>query len=57
MIRSRAADSVPGSWWPAWYEWLAPHSGPEVDARTEPGNDEFRPIEPAPGRYVREKAP
>jgi polyhydroxyalkanoate synthase len=52
-----AADSVPGSWWPAWYEWLAPHSGPEVDAHTEPGNDEFRPIEPAPGRYVKEKAP
>jgi polyhydroxyalkanoate synthase subunit PhaC len=51
-----AADNVPGSWWPVWYEWLAPHSGPEVEARTEPGNDEFRPIEPAPGRYVKEKA-
>jgi polyhydroxyalkanoate synthase len=52
-----AADSAPGSWWPAWYEWLAPHSGPEVDVSPEPGNDEFRPIEPAPGRYVKEKAP
>jgi polyhydroxyalkanoate synthase len=51
-----AAESAPGSWWPAWYEWLAPHSGPEVDAPTEPGNDEFRLIEPAPGRYVKEKA-
>jgi polyhydroxyalkanoate synthase len=52
-----AAESTPGSWWPAWYEWLAPHSGPEVDAPAEPGNDEFRSIEPAPGRYVQEKAP
>jgi polyhydroxyalkanoate synthase len=52
-----AAESVPGSWWPAWIEWLAPHSGPEVDARTQLGTAEFRPIEDAPGRYVKEKAP
>ena len=52
-----AAESVPGSWWPAWYEWLAPHSGPEVDARARLGNEEFATIEPAPGRYVRQKAP
>ena len=50
------AEKVPGSWWPAWYTWLAEHAGPQVDARREPGNAEYTPIEEAPGAYVREKA-
>ena len=29
-----AAESVPGSWWPAWIDWLAPHGGPRVPAPT-----------------------
>jgi polyhydroxyalkanoate synthase len=28
-----AAESVPGSWWPAWIDWLTPHSGRLVTAR------------------------
>jgi len=50
------AEKVPGSWWPGWYAWLAAHSGTQVDARREPGNAEYTPIEEAPGAYVREKA-
>ena len=51
-----AAEKVPGSWWPAWYEWLAPHGGMKVAARKTPGNAQYRPVEEAPGSYVREKA-
>ena len=49
-------ESVPGSWWPAWSEWLAGYAGAKVDAPKKPGNAEYPPIEPAPGRYVKEKA-
>ena len=54
---SDAAESIPGSWWPAWIDWLAPHGGPRVPAPTKPGNADFPPIEEAPGSYVKEKAP
>ena len=50
------AEKVAGSWWPAWYAWLAPQSGPQISARRKPGNAEYTPIEEAPGAYVREKA-
>ena len=46
------ADEVPGSWWPNWSRWLAPHGGPRVAAPATPGNARHRPLEPAPGRYV-----
>jgi polyhydroxyalkanoate synthase len=51
-----AAEKVDGSWWPAWYAWLAPHAGEQVNARRKPGNAQYQPIEAAPGAYVREKA-
>jgi polyhydroxyalkanoate synthase len=49
------AESRPGSWWPHWAEWLAPFGGAQIDARERLGGGEYREIEPAPGRYVREK--
>ena len=51
-----AAQSVPGSWWPAWTKWLASHAGAKVAAPKKPGNRKYPAIEPAPGRYVKEKA-
>jgi polyhydroxyalkanoate synthase len=50
------AEKVAGSWWPAWYAWLAPQAGMQVVARKKPGNATYTPIEEAPGAYVREKA-
>lgn len=50
------AQEKPGSWWPDWTSWLAGHSGKQVKARTKSGNAKYRPIEPAPGRYVKVRA-
>jgi polyhydroxyalkanoate synthase len=51
-----SAEKVPGSWWPAWAEWLAPHGGRQVAPPRKPGNAQYTPVEPAPGSYVKEKA-
>ncbi|WP_241049066.1 class I poly(R)-hydroxyalkanoic acid synthase [Achromobacter xylosoxidans] len=50
------AQEKPGSWWPDWAAWLAGHSGKQVKARAKSGNARYRPIEPAPGRYVKVRA-
>lgn len=44
-----------GSWWPDWYAWLRPFQGRQVPVPSRPGNARHQPIEPAPGRYVKEK--
>jgi polyhydroxyalkanoate synthase len=41
-----------GSWWPDWLAWLQPNAGPHVPART-PGDGKLKPIEDAPGSYVK----
>jgi polyhydroxyalkanoate synthase len=51
-----SAETVAGSWWPAWSEWLASYSGPKINARKSLGNAAHPPIEDAPGSYVKEKA-
>jgi polyhydroxyalkanoate synthase len=50
------AREVPGSWWIPWMKWLKPHGGKLVPARAKLGDGKRKPIEPAPGRYVRERA-
>jgi polyhydroxyalkanoate synthase len=44
-----------GSWWPHWQAWLAAHGGGRVPAPNSAGSRVHRPLEPAPGRYVRER--
>ncbi|MGE5866148.1 MAG: class I poly(R)-hydroxyalkanoic acid synthase, partial [Rhizobacter sp.] len=50
------ATEHPGSWWPDWSAWLGRHGGAQVAAPKKPGSAKYRPIEPAPGRYVKQKA-
>jgi polyhydroxyalkanoate synthase len=49
------ATEKPGSWWPDWGAWLESLGGGRVKARTRLGNAKFKPIEPAPGRYVKHR--
>jgi polyhydroxyalkanoate synthase len=49
------AKEHPGSWWPHWAQWLAPKSGPMVPAR-DPAKGPLKPIEDAPGSFVRVKS-
>jgi len=48
-----AAREQAGSWWSDWSAWLSRFGGERVKARTRLGSDKFKPIEPAPGRYVK----
>ena len=45
-----------GSWWPEWAAFLAENGGKDVKAPAKPGNAQYKPIEPAPGRYVKVRA-
>jgi polyhydroxyalkanoate synthase subunit PhaC len=49
-----SATEHEGSWWEDWTNWLEPHSGEKVDPPGV-GNDNYPPIEDAPGTYVRER--
>ena len=50
------ATEHPGSWWTGWATWLAEFGGAEVGAPRSAGGHGFKAIEPAPGRYVQQKA-
>ena len=51
----KGATETPGSWWPDWSIWIADKSGPKVKAPV-PGSGKLKPIEDAPGSYVRVKS-
>ncbi|MFB9268121.1 class I poly(R)-hydroxyalkanoic acid synthase [Bradyrhizobium erythrophlei] len=50
------AEEKPGSWWNDWIDWLTPSVEDRWPARTELGSNAYPPGEPAPGRYVKQKA-
>lgn len=52
---AKAAEH-PGSWWPTWYGWLAPLAGKQLAAPKGYGDRSHKAIEPAPGRYVKQRA-
>jgi len=45
----------PGSWWEHWSAWLGARSGKQIPAR-DPAKGPLKPIEPAPGSYVKVKS-
>jgi polyhydroxyalkanoate synthase len=49
------AEEHPGSWWPDWLAWLEGLDSARVKAR-KPGSRKFKPIEDAPGSYVKVQA-
>jgi len=51
-----SAEERKGSWWPHWRNWLAKFSGAKRAAPGAPGSPTYPVLEPAPGRYVLEKA-
>ncbi len=48
----QGAQQTPGSWWEDWKKWAAKFGGNKIPAR-EPGCGVFKPIEDAPGSYVK----
>ncbi len=49
-----AAEQRPGSWWTDWLNWATALSNDQVAAR-QPGDGALPVIEPAPGRYVKQR--
>ncbi|WP_338849854.1 class I poly(R)-hydroxyalkanoic acid synthase [Massilia sp. W12] len=47
------AEERAGSWWPEWAAFLEAHGGKQIKAPAKPGKGKYKPIEAAPGRYVK----
>ncbi|MDV3439634.1 class II poly(R)-hydroxyalkanoic acid synthase [Pseudomonas otitidis] len=46
------AESVVGSWWPKWLEWIQARSGEQRETQVALGNPDYPPMEASPGTYV-----
>ena len=46
------ATEHPGSWWPDWIDWIRKQDGATVAPRA-PGSATYKPIEDAPGSFVK----
>jgi polyhydroxyalkanoate synthase subunit PhaC len=51
----KTAKEHAGSWWPDWLEWLKGQGAQKVPAR-KLGGGKFKPVEAAPGSYVKVKS-
>ena len=51
----KKATETPGSWWPYWQAWIEAQNADKVKAR-QPGGGKLKPIEDAPGSYVKVKS-
>jgi polyhydroxyalkanoate synthase len=49
------AEKHDSSWWPMWEDWISQYTGGDVPAR-QPGDGKLKPIEDAPGSYVKVRA-
>lgn len=47
-----SAEKHDGSWWQDWKKWVGRHSGGKVAAR-QPGSKKYKPLEDAPGSFVK----
>jgi polyhydroxyalkanoate synthase subunit PhaC len=47
------AQLVDATWWQDWTAWIGERGGPMVAASDHLGNEDYPPIEKAPGSYVR----
>lgn len=48
--------STEGSWWPHWSKWMSQYGDDKVPARKIGAGGKLKPIEDAPGSYVRMKS-
>ncbi|MFD2367257.1 class I poly(R)-hydroxyalkanoic acid synthase [Pseudoduganella sp. GCM10020061] len=50
------ATEKKGSWWPEWAAFLAENGGGDIQAPSKFGNRKYKPLEDAPGSYVKVRA-
>ena len=51
------AEQQQGTWWEHWAGWMTARAGPERQPPAKLGNRRHKPLDPAPGLYVRDLVP